>query len=162
MDHSIQNMLDLYKKALNHTGKIFFCDGFKENFKRRVHRRFITFLLSLHHIDPRVRDYPLMWNNPMPVILLVIFYLLFVIIGKRVMRDLPPVNVPSSILIAYNFFLVFLSLYMFEEVIKKTRKIDCRYGITWRGVECAHIYNFLFRSVNFFFIDCDWCQRIRL
>ena len=60
-----------------------------------------------------------MWNNPMPVILLVIFYLLFVMIGKRVMRDLPPVNVPSSILIAYNFFLVFLSLYMLEEVMKK-------------------------------------------
>ena len=31
----------------------------------------------------------------------------------------------------------------------KTWVIDCRYGFTWRDVACAHIYNFLFRSLIF-------------
>ena len=86
MEFSTQHMLDLYRKALNHT-------------------------------DPRVSSYPLMWNDPTPVLTLVSIYLAFVLIGKKIMQNKPEVKVPSLILIVYNFFLVLLSLYMFEEVI---------------------------------------------
>ena len=72
-----------------------------------------------------------MWNDPTAVIILVVSYLTFVIVGKRVMRDRPEFKVPTSVLFVYNIALVLLSVYMFEEVnlfdkclfiVKKTNK----------------------------------------
>ena len=57
-----------------------------------------------------------MWNDPTAVIILVVSYLTFVIVGKRVMRDRPEFKVPTSVLFVYNIALVLLSIYMFEEV----------------------------------------------
>lgn len=67
--------------------------------------------------DPRTKDYLLVWNDPIPVLQILLAYLLIVTIGRRVMSYLPAVPVPVSFLFAYNFFLVILSAYMVEEII---------------------------------------------
>lgn len=66
--------------------------------------------------DPRVKNYPLVGNDP-TVLCLVIFYLLFVILGKRFMEHRKAVNVPVPVLFVYNFGLVIMSAYMLEEVV---------------------------------------------
>ena len=58
----------------------------------------------------------MVWNDPTSVIALILGYLVFVVVGKKVMKHLPEVHVPASILFIYNFGLVLLSVYMFEEV----------------------------------------------
>lgn len=79
---------------------------------------------ALNHTDPRVRDYPLVWNDPTPVISLLAVYLLFVLIGPKIMSFLPPVPIPSWFLFTYNFALVGLSIYMFEEIIVGMRQAN--------------------------------------
>lgn len=93
----------------------------------------------MNKTDPRVRDYPLIWNDPRPVLSLVALYILFIIVGKRVMRDRPAINVPSYILFIYNFSLVLLSIYMFVEIaigIISQRLEDSKYDFL-----CATVTN---------------------
>jgi len=72
---------------------------------------------ALKHTDSRVTDYPLVWNDPRPVIGLILGYLLFVMIGPKIMSYLPPAPIPRWFLFVYNFALVGLSIYMFEEIV---------------------------------------------
>ena len=67
-------------------------------------------------IDPRTRDWFLLWNNPIPVLCLCAAYILFVILGKKYMANRKAMQVPPVVLFFYNMSLVLLSVYMFEEV----------------------------------------------
>jgi hypothetical protein len=67
--------------------------------------------------DPRTRGLPLINDSILPIVGLLLFYYAFVFIGKRVMKNRKEFNVPTWFLFSYNFALVLLSLYMFEEII---------------------------------------------
>jgi hypothetical protein len=77
----------------------------------------ISYQSALNQTDPRTRDYLLVWNDPTAAFSLVAGYILFVLLGKRIMQNFNPVHVSPHILFVYNFGLVLLSLYMFEEII---------------------------------------------
>jgi hypothetical protein len=70
---------------------------------------------SKHLLDPRTKHY-LLVGDGRAIAYLILFYYLFIVVGRRVMKNRAPVEVPISILFGYNFALVLLSLYMFEEV----------------------------------------------
>ena len=79
---------------------------------------FVVFFVS----DPRVRNYPLINDGPGQVLMLAAGYLVFAILGPRVMKHFPAVNVPAFILFAYNFGLSLLSLYIVVQVRNKQKK----------------------------------------
>jgi len=72
--------------------------------------------LALQHVDPRTKDWFLLWSDPVPAVTLALIYLSIVILGPRYMRNREAVHVPSWILFIYNMALVILSVYMVEEV----------------------------------------------
>lgn len=72
---------------------------------------------ALKHTDSRVTSYPLVWNDPIPVICLLAAYITFVFIGPKIMEHFPPVPIPRWFLFIYNYALVGLSIYMFEEIL---------------------------------------------
>lgn len=72
---------------------------------------------ALKHTDPRVTSYLFVWNDPIPIILLLSIYILFVSIGPKIMTRFPAVPIPTWFLFSYNFALVGLSIYMFEEIL---------------------------------------------
>jgi len=64
--------------------------------------------------DPRNTDW--FWlRTPEPSLLVVAAYLVFVVVGPRVMASRPPLNI-RSLIVAYNFAMVALSTYMSAEV----------------------------------------------
>ncbi|KAK7100105.1 very long chain fatty acid elongase 2-like [Littorina saxatilis] len=65
--------------------------------------------------DPRTRHWLLMADSPLPVWILTLSYILFVIVGPRVMKNRPPLDL-KWFLVIYNLGLVGLSLYMFVEM----------------------------------------------
>lgn len=71
----------------------------------------------LGETDPRVRDYFLIWGTPVPVLACILGYFIFIFSAKRYMKHRQAFNISNSFRIAYNMALVFLSLYMFEEII---------------------------------------------
>lgn len=71
---------------------------------------------SANETDPRVIDFPLVWGDPRYATYILIAYVSFVLVGKRVMKNLPAVPVPEWILFVYNFGLVLLSGYMVIEL----------------------------------------------
>ncbi|XP_064605811.1 very long chain fatty acid elongase 2-like [Liolophura sinensis] len=71
---------------------------------------------ALPQADPRSRNWLLLCNSPIPVWVLTAVYLGFVAIGPRVMKDRQPLKM-STFLVVYNLGLVFLSVYMFVEII---------------------------------------------
>ncbi|CAF1104585.1 unnamed protein product [Brachionus calyciflorus] len=83
---------------------------------------------ALTKTDPRTVSLPLVWNDPKPVLYLVGAYLMMVIFGKRIMSYLPEIKVPAWILFTYNFGLVLLSAYMFEEIIVGVIQADYNLG----------------------------------
>ncbi|RNA39223.1 elongation of very long chain fatty acids 2-like [Brachionus plicatilis] len=82
-----------------------------------IHRWNSFYQDALTKTDPRTNNLPLVWNDPRPVLYLVAAYLLMVFLGKRVMSYFPEIKVPSWVLFIYNFGLVLLSAYMFEEIV---------------------------------------------
>jgi elongation of very long chain fatty acids protein 4 len=70
---------------------------------------YISFLL-----DPRVEKWPLM-ESPLPVLGICFLYLLLVYLGPKLVKNLQPLNLKIT-LVAYNFIVVGLSVYMFVEV----------------------------------------------
>lgn len=90
--------------------------------------------LTENHLDPRTNTNFLVWNDPTPVLYLIVSYLLMVLSGKRIMSYLPEIKVPASILFIYNFGLVILSAYMFVEIVA---------GVYQSG------YNFACGEINF-------------
>ena len=96
--------------------------------------------------DRRLDGYPLM-SSPTPTAVLVGLYLLFVMIGPRIMKHRQPVNVKIPMMI-YNIFLVILSYYMFHEVSSCTLMLF--------GCEAASFLQLLFGMLdaNFTFL-CD-------
>lgn len=71
---------------------------------------------ALTHVDPRTKDWFLLWADPVPAVTLALIYLLIVTLGPRYMKHREAFHVPSSILFVYNMALVVLSAYMVEEV----------------------------------------------
>jgi len=79
-------------------------------------------------VDPRVENW-LMMQSYAPTLWAVSAYLIMVIVGPRIMANRKPVNVQLPML-AYNFALVLLSLYMFYEVL-----------YVWCTVSIVNVYN---------------------
>ncbi|KAL8590370.1 hypothetical protein ACOMHN_011584 [Nucella lapillus] len=79
------------------------------------------------HADPRTRDWLLVENSPWPVWILTIVYIVFVIIGPRLMKNRPPLDL-KWFLVVYNLSLVALSLYMFLEMILSV--LNAGYNLT--------------------------------
>jgi elongation of very long chain fatty acids protein 4 len=71
---------------------------------------------ALKSIDPRTKNWFLLWNDPIPTLTLTIIYLLIVIIGPRYMQHRKAIHIPIIILFSYNMSLVLLSAYLVEEV----------------------------------------------
>jgi len=67
--------------------------------------------------DPRVAGYPLVTNDPRPVLAIIGAYLFFVIYGQKYMQNRPAFNVPVWVLFSYNFSLVILSIYIVQQVL---------------------------------------------
>ena len=65
------------------------------------------------HADPRTIDRFLL-RTPEPMLIIVLLYLAFVVIGPRVMENRPPMDL-KKLIVAYNFVLVGLSGYMCAE-----------------------------------------------
>jgi hypothetical protein len=78
-----------------------------------------SYKLALKHVDPRTKDWYLLWGDPIPAVTLVLIYLFIVIFGPRYMRHREAFHIPSSVLFVYNMALVVLSAYMVEEVCFK-------------------------------------------
>ena len=75
--------------------------------------RFITGLFGFS--DPKTQGWPMM-GTPWPTIAFVAVYLFIVKVGPKYMEDKKAWDL-KNVLIAYNFALVLLSLYMVYEVI---------------------------------------------
>lgn len=67
--------------------------------------------------DPRTKNWFLIWESPLPVFALCAFYILFVSIGKKIMKNREEIYVPPAILFIYNIGLVILSIYIGYELI---------------------------------------------
>ncbi|XP_065893144.1 very long chain fatty acid elongase 7-like isoform X2 [Dysidea avara] len=65
--------------------------------------------------DPRLDSFPLM-SSPVPTAILIGLYLLFVLVGPRIMKNRQPVNVKIPMMI-YNLSMVILSYYLFHELL---------------------------------------------
>ena len=78
---------------------------------------FLFFKLQLFFKDERTKDWFFIWNDPKAVLLSVIFYILFVIYGRKYMESRKAIHIPMSVMVVYNLGLVVLSAYMFYEVI---------------------------------------------
>jgi len=76
-----------------------------------------SYKLALKHVDPRTKDWFLLWADPIPAITLVLIYLTIVILGPRYMKHREAFHIPSWILFTYNMALVVLSAYMVEEIV---------------------------------------------
>ncbi|ESP03632.1 hypothetical protein LOTGIDRAFT_199086, partial [Lottia gigantea] len=66
--------------------------------------------------DPRSRYWLLLEDDPRPVWILTAAYILFVLLGPKIMKNRPPFKL-QWFLILYNLGLVILSVYMFLEII---------------------------------------------
>jgi hypothetical protein len=75
-----------------------------------------SYKLALKHVDPRTKDWFLLWADPIPAITLALIYLAIVIFGPRYMKHREAIHIPTWILFTYNISLVILSAYMVEEV----------------------------------------------
>lgn len=75
--------------------------------------------------DPRVKDWPLVENVWNPVVA-VLFYVLIVIIGPRIMKNRPPFEL-KLVMSLYNLTAVVLSAYMFVKLLVCT--IQANYNI---------------------------------
>ena len=71
-------------------------------------------VIILFLADKRTSNWALM-SSPWPVLCLVMFYILAVVLGPRLMKTRDAFNI-KRILIIYNLFLVILSVYMMYEV----------------------------------------------
>jgi elongation of very long chain fatty acids protein 4 len=76
-----------------------------------------SYKLALKYVDPRTKDWFLLWGDPIPTLTLTIIYLLIVIIGSHYMKQRKAFDIPIIILFSYNMSLVLLSVYLVEEVI---------------------------------------------
>ena len=93
---------------------------------------------ALTHVDPRTKDWFLLWADPVPAVTLALIYLLIVTLGPRYMRHREAIHVPSAILFVYNMALVVLSAYMVEEVrpdgieeeAHPSLCLDCRWNLS--------------------------------
>ncbi len=65
--------------------------------------------------DPKTRDWFLLWRDPRPVWVLTVTYVLFTILGPKVMKNRQAYNL-QTFMVVYNLALVVLSLYMTVEV----------------------------------------------
>lgn len=66
--------------------------------------------------DPRTRDWFLVWNSPVAVLILCVLYFAMIFFGKHIMKTRKEIHVPPYVLFSYNASLVILSAYMFKEV----------------------------------------------
>lgn len=64
--------------------------------------------------DPRNTEWFLL-RTPEAALLVVAAYLIFVLVGPRIMSSRPPLNM-RSLIVAYNFAMVVMSAYMCAEV----------------------------------------------
>ena len=71
---------------------------------------------ALKQVDPRTKDWFLLWADPVPAVTLALIYLTIVIFGPRYMKHREAFHIPAWILFIYNMALVVLSIYMVEEV----------------------------------------------
>jgi len=103
---------DLYERASNRTG----CFYKYLFFKSPVFLGSL-FIWLFDFKDPRVAGYPLVTNDPRPVLAIIGAYLFFVIYGQKYMQNRPAFNVPVWVLFSYNFSLVILSIYIVQQVL---------------------------------------------
>ena len=71
---------------------------------------------TMKHVDPRTKNWFLVWHDPIPATTLVIMYLIIVSLGPRYMRHREAFHIPSVIFFTYNMVLVLLAAYITEEV----------------------------------------------
>jgi hypothetical protein len=72
--------------------------------------------LALKHADPRTKNWFLLWGDPIPAAALAFIYFIIVTLGPRYMRHQKAFHIPLWILFTYNMSLVFLSVYIVEQV----------------------------------------------
>lgn len=84
--------------------------------------------------DPRNTEWFLL-RTPEPALLVVVAYLVFVLVGPRVMSSRPPLNM-RSLIVAYNFAMVLLSVYMCAEFFLTTYSLG--YSYACQGVDWAY------------------------
>jgi len=77
----------------------------------------VYYSIAVGAADPVTKKWFLLWADPTPVLVLVTLYYSFVYFGKKYMQNRKEFNIPSWIMFAYNMGLVFLSIYMFYELI---------------------------------------------
>jgi len=70
---------------------------------------------NIDHADPRTKDWPLVWSNPVYVWVLTALYLAVVFLGPRFMKNRQAFSL-TGFLVFYNLALVALSAYMFIEI----------------------------------------------
>ena len=75
--------------------------------------------------DPRVKDW-LWMQSPIPTIVLCMLYFLSVVVGPKLMENRKPFDL-KYILIAYNFSLVALSIYIIHQVSLSVSVCLCVY-----------------------------------
>lgn len=75
------------------------------------------YVRASNRTDSRVADYPLVGEDPRPVLAIIGFYLFFIVYGKKYMENRAAFNVPVWILFSYNFSLVVLSVYIVQQVL---------------------------------------------
>nr|QCF41170.1 Elovl2/5 [Sinonovacula constricta] len=69
------------------------------------------------YADPRTKDWPMLWSNPIPVWILTASYLVFVLYaGPRFMQNRKPYSL-QGFMVVYNLGLVVMSTWMFIEII---------------------------------------------
>lgn len=71
---------------------------------------------ALKYVDPRTKDWFLLWSDPVPAVTLTLIYLTIVIFGPRYMKHREAFHIPAWFLFVYNMALVILSIYMVEEL----------------------------------------------
>eukprot|EP00090_Calanus_glacialis_P001986 TRINITY_DN1148_c1_g1_i2.p1 TRINITY_DN1148_c1_g1~~TRINITY_DN1148_c1_g1_i2.p1 ORF type:complete len:291 (-),score=49.13 TRINITY_DN1148_c1_g1_i2:212-1084(-) len=90
--------------------------------------------------DPRVDNW-LFMSSPWPVLgLCAVYYYVIRVAGPRFMKDRPPYDI-KNIMIAYNFFQTFLSLWIFSKA--------CRFWLAGK-------YNLLCQPVDYSYSEDGW------
>lgn len=82
--------------------------------------------LFIKYGDPRTIDRFLL-RTPEPMLIIVLLYLAFVVIGPRVMENRPPMDL-KKLIVAYNFVLVGLSGYMCAEFFIVATRLGYSYS----------------------------------
>lgn len=76
------------------------------------------FIIACDHLDPRVKDWPLM-QSVLPTVFIVIAYLAFLVFGRQWMKNRKPFEL-REFMFVYNFFQVVFCAYVTYEVSAQT------------------------------------------